>query len=147
LEKDTTVRLQFNASTPLIRGHTQILGCMSNTYVLQDLVQAIYAICIQFLKAPKSPGYLTLLDFLWGSLPFPGSQFFVLLFHMGLWPLSDVWLCVSVSVSVSYSVEPFRSQWCKASVCKQNRIINSVRNLHFAMIWVTNWTNYLLIIH
>ena len=54
------------------------------------------------LGAPRGPGQLTLLVFLWGSHPLQFLQSFPQLFHKSPQTLSSVWLCVSESVSVSF---------------------------------------------
>ena len=76
----------------------------------------------QILRAPRGPGQLTLLVFLWNYHPFQGLQCFPQLYLKNPWHPSDVWLQLSVSVSVSCRVELFRGQFCQAPVCKHNRV-------------------------
>jgi hypothetical protein len=90
-----------------------------------DLGPAMYALWLVAppMRAPKTPGYLTLLFSLWSPYPLwclnpqPHPQ----LPHKSPLPLSNVWMWISASISVSFWVGPLRRQLCKAPVCKHNR--------------------------
>ena len=56
---------------------------------------------VQSLGVTKGPGQLTLLIFLWGSYPIWVPQSFSLFFHKTPGALSNVWLWVPASLSVS----------------------------------------------
>ena len=115
---------QSEITTAAVVGHEDKMNicyiCVGDCGV--DSAYVCTLMVVQSLGAPKGPGQLTRLVFLWNSCSFQVPQSFPQLFHKIPRANSIFQLWISTTVSVICLVEPLRGQLCQVPVCKHDSL-------------------------